>query len=43
MSKNTISVGIVGASGFIGQEHLKRLTKKIDGAVVTALYDFNME
>lgn len=43
MSKNTISVGIVGASGFIGQEHLKRLTKKIDGAVVTALYDINKE
>ena len=43
MAEKTISVGIVGAGGFIGQEHLKRLTKKIDGAAVTALYDINKE
>ena len=43
MEKKTISVGIIGAGGFIGQEHLKRLTKLIDGAVVTALYDINKE
>ena len=36
MEKKTISAGIIGAGGFIGQEHLKRLTKQIDGAVVTA-------
>lgn len=33
MEKKTISAGIIGAGGFIGQEHLKRLTKQIDGAV----------
>lgn len=43
MEKKTISAGIIGAGGFIGQEHLKRLTKQIDGAVVTALYDINKE
>ena len=37
MEKKTISAGIIGAGGFIGQEYLKRLTKQIDGAVVTAL------
>ena len=43
MEKKTISAGIIGAGGFIGQEHLKRLTKRIDGAAVTALYDINKE
>lgn len=33
MEKKTISAGIIGAGGFIGQEHLKRLTKQIDGTV----------
>ena len=33
MEKKTISAGIIGAGGFIGQEHLKRLTKQINGAV----------
>ena len=43
MEKKTISAGIIGAGGFIGQEHLKRLTKRIDGVAVTALYDINKE
>ena len=43
MEKKNIAVGIIGAGGFIGQEHLKRLTKRIDGAAVTALYDINKE
>ena len=43
MEKKTISAGIIGAGGSIGQEHLKRLTKRIDGVAVTALYDINKE
>ena len=43
MEKKTISAGIIGAGGFIGQEHLKRLTKRIDGVAVTALYDIFLE
>ena len=42
MEKKNIAVGIIGAGGFIGQEHLKRLTKRIDGAAVTALYDLSL-
>lgn len=38
-----IGVGILGAGGFIGQEHLKRINQVIDGAKVTAIYDLNQE
>lgn len=30
MEKKTISAGIIGAGGFIGQEHLERLIHEID-------------
>ncbi|MGM9612230.1 MAG: Gfo/Idh/MocA family oxidoreductase [Butyricicoccus sp.] len=43
IQKNVVSVGVLGAAGFIGRDHLRRLTSVIEGVKVTALYDLNTE
>lgn len=43
MKKNCISVGVIGAGGFIGQDHLKRMASVIEGVRIAALYDLNQE
>lgn len=37
-----LKVGVIG-NGFIGQEHIKRITNKLSGAQVTAVNDINAE
>lgn len=43
MKKDVISVGVIGAGGFIGQDHLKRMASVIEGVRIAALYDLNQE
>ena len=38
-----VTVGVVGAGGFIGQYHLKRLSTVIEGVRIGAVYDINRE
>lgn len=42
-NKTTISVGVIGAGGFIGQDHLRRLSSVVEGVRIAALYDINTE
>ncbi len=42
MSNKEIRVGVIGV-GFMGQDHLRRIAKVTDGAVVSAIYDINQE
>lgn len=41
--KDIISVGVIGAGGFIGQDHLRRLSTVIEGVSIEMLYDLNTE
>lgn len=41
--KETISIGVIGAGGFIGQDHLRRLSTVIEGVHIEMLYDLNAE
>lgn len=38
-----LRIGVVGAAGFIGREHTKRLNSSISNARVTAVSDINEE
>ncbi len=38
-----LRIGVVGAAGFIGRDHVKRLTSVINHAKVTAVSDINFE
>lgn len=40
---NEIRMGIIGAGGFIGQGHLRRIAYSVEGAVPTMIYDLNTE
>lgn len=39
--ENIVSIGILGAGGFIGRNHLQRLATVIEGVKISALYDIN--
>ncbi|MGN1030120.1 MAG: Gfo/Idh/MocA family protein, partial [Butyricicoccaceae bacterium] len=43
INRNTVSVGVIGAAGFIGRSHLNRLATVIEGVNIAAVYDLSSE
>lgn len=41
--KSSVSIGVIGAGGVIGRDHIQRIESAVEGAFVSAIYDLNAD